>query len=173
MTDSTPDFIKEEEFNRAVAEWSVQTRNKMRRNAPVGKDSLPDSEKLVFTKASVKKYYGVAGKIQFTFERHGVFVHYGVGRGYVHEGNRVIRGRRLDGNERSAARREGHTREEVQKMKHAYTSGGAVKRTAVDWFDIEIRTGIGRLADIAQNYHGDKALEGMLRQMDKALIEKR
>jgi hypothetical protein len=173
MTNSTPDLITEGEFNRAVAEWTVQTRNKMRRNAPIGLDSRIDSEKLVFTKASVIKYHDVAGRVKFSIERHGVFVHYGVGRGYVREGNRVIRGRTLERNERYAAYREGHSREEVQKMKHAYTSGGPPKRTAVDWFDIEIKEGFGSLADITQEFYGDRALAGMLLQVDTALIEKK
>jgi hypothetical protein len=173
MTNSTPNLITEEEFNRAVKDWSIQIRNKIRYNAPIGKDSLPDNKKLVFTKAFVKEYHGVSGKIQFSFERHGVFVHYGVGRGYVREGNQLKRGRRLDQNERSEAYRRGYKTKEVRKMKHADASGGPINRTAVDWFDVEIKAGIRRLADIAQDFYGDKVLEGMLKQMDKALIEKK
>ncbi|MDR2086107.1 MAG: hypothetical protein LBP72_02915, partial [Dysgonamonadaceae bacterium] len=172
MTNTTPNLIKEEEFNREVKEWSIRTRNKIRRNAPIGTDSLSDEEKLIFTQSSVRKKYGTTNKVQFSFARHGVFVHYGVGRGYIREGNQVKRGRKLNMSERLNALKSGKTEKEIQKMKHTYAAG-TIKRTPVDWFDVEIKTGIAQLADIAQNFYGDKVLDNMLIQMDKALIEKK
>ncbi|MDR1339017.1 MAG: hypothetical protein LBK58_03055 [Prevotellaceae bacterium] len=172
MTDSTPNFITESQFNQAVNNWSIRIRDKMRRNAPVGEDSLPDDEKLAFIKSSVRENYGTASKIQFSFERHGVFVHYGVGRGYVHQGNQVVRGRKLNKTERLEKYNQGHTRSSVDKMKHGYASG-AIKRRPVDWFDVEIRRGIKDLANIAQEFYGDKVLSSLLKQIDKAIIEKK
>jgi hypothetical protein len=41
--------------------------------------------------ARIGKKLGVAELVSFSFERHGVFVHKGVGRGYELQGNSVIR----------------------------------------------------------------------------------
>ena len=38
-----------------------------------------------------KQNYGVIDRATFTFERHGVFVHKGVGRGYQMQGGMVVR----------------------------------------------------------------------------------
>jgi len=42
-------------------------------------------------KSLTKKSYGVIDRVTYTFERHGVFVHKGVGRGYKMQGGMVIR----------------------------------------------------------------------------------
>jgi hypothetical protein len=172
MADPTPYLMTEAEFNQKIKDWSIQTRNKIRRNAPTGTDNLPDNEKLSFTQASVRKNYGTADKITFKFERHGVFVHYGVGRGYVRQGNQVVKGRKLNEGERTEKLKKGYTRKTVAKMKYADDVSGQIKRTPVDWFDVEIRVGIKKLADIAQEFYGDKVLEKILSQIDKAVIHK-
>ncbi|NQU33711.1 MAG: hypothetical protein HQ521_10790, partial [Bacteroidetes bacterium] len=41
--------------------------------------------------ARLGKKIGVSELVSFSFERHGVFVHKGVGRGYELQGNAVIR----------------------------------------------------------------------------------
>jgi hypothetical protein len=41
--------------------------------------------------ARIGKKLGVAELVSFSFERHGVFVHKGVGRGYEINGNAVVR----------------------------------------------------------------------------------
>lgn len=42
-------------------------------------------------KSVTKKSYGVIDRVTYTFERHGVFVHKGVGRGYEMQGGMVVR----------------------------------------------------------------------------------
>jgi hypothetical protein len=171
MSDPTPNFITEDQFNQAVKDWSVKTRDRIRRRAPVGIDSLPDEKKLIFTKESIHKNHGTINKVTFSFERHGVFVHYGVGRGYVRSGNAVVRGRKLNQAERKGKYAR-YSAKEVAKMK-IIGAQGAIKRVPVDWCDIEIKTGIKALSDIAQGFYGDHVLKNLLRQMDKALIEKK
>jgi hypothetical protein len=174
MTDSTPHLTKTEKFNQEVREWSIRTRNKMRRNAPVGLDSRADDEKLsIGTEYKIHKAYGVAKRVTFDFPDHGIYVHYGVGNGYVREGGSLKRGRKLSRIERLNRYSQGHSAKQVAKMRHVYSSSLAINRTPVDWFDVEIRVGIQQLADLAQEYYGDRAMNEMLRQMKRSLIEKK
>ena len=172
MPDSTPNLITEAQFNQAVGEWAIRTRDRIRRNAPVGYDSLPDNEKLVYTQSSTSGKHGVVNAVKFSFERHGVFVHYGVGNGYVRKGNQIVRGRRATAEEKEQKLKRGYTRKEAGKWKIAYTSG-PIMRKPVDWFDVEIRTGIKELADVAQAFYGDKAMKKLLEMINRATIEKK
>lgn len=169
---ATQNLITVEQFNKAVQDWSISIRNKARKNAPIGLDSLSDGDKLSFTKSFVNKDKGVAEVVKFDFDRHGVFVHYGVGRGYIREGDQIVRGRRATTEEQSQKLKRGYSRKEAAKMKIAYASG-EIKRKAVDWIDVEIRTGIKDLAEIAQEFYGDKALEKVLEMVGRATIEKK
>lgn len=46
--------------------------------------------------ASTRKQYGVINSVSIKFERHGVFVHKGVGRGYEMKGGVIIRTAKSD-----------------------------------------------------------------------------
>ena len=86
--------------NEAVSKWESMVQRKLRDRTSVfmhGKEgtinrpgrierNLNDS-----IKSLTKKSYGVIDRVTYTFERHGVFVHKGVGRGYEMQGGMVIR----------------------------------------------------------------------------------
>lgn len=160
MGNTTPKLVTPEEFNIKLRSWTANTRSRMKSHAPVGsgKDwKGRESAKLDISVASRTKRYGLEiGKIAFLFEQHGVFVHYGVGRGYVRQGGSVIRGG------------------EDKKGNRIASKSNGMNRKPNDWFDVEIKRGFNNLADITQEYYGDKAMENLLRELDKnkMLIQK-
>jgi len=164
MNDQTPNFITESEFNDKVKGWAISTRGRMAANAPVygGKESSTRTEKKLAQSISfgVKYGFGSASRIQFQFERHGIFVHYGVGRGYIKTGNSVVRGYITKLKRKKA-------------VKHISPQGGGMNRHPVDWFDVEIRTGLKGLADITQEFYGDLAMRNILDKLDKFLIHRK
>ena len=166
MEDSTPKLITEDQFNESVRNWTIPIRSRMVMNAQTktqgkGKGTSYSNIKTRVrevplassVKYSVLKKYGVASRVRFSFPRQGVYLHYGVGRGYIRSGNSIQRGFKNQ-----------------PKNPKAY---GSFKRTPVDWFDVEIRMGINKLADIVQEFYGDEAMREILDQYDKALIEKK
>jgi hypothetical protein len=96
---TVPGFDSKEQ-NQAVSKWASMVQRRLRDRTSVfvhGKDgtisrpgrierNLNDS-----IKSLTKKSYGVIDRVTYTFERHGVFVHKGVGRGYEMQGGMVIR----------------------------------------------------------------------------------
>ena len=91
--------------NEAVSKWASMVQRRLRDRTSVfvhGKDgtisrpgrierNLNDS-----IKSLTKKSYGVIDRVTYTFERHGVFVHKGVGRGYEMQGGMVVRTAKLE-----------------------------------------------------------------------------
>lgn len=160
MENYTPKLITEGQFNESIRNWTVITRRKMRTNIQSsikqnskewkGRKSKKLSQSISYR---FRTQFGSIASIRYSFERHGVFLHYGVGRGYVRSGNTVTRGKRTGNNSKDI-------------------SNGAINRTPVDWFDVEIKTGLKTLADITQEYYGDLALKSILYQSNKALIQK-
>lgn len=159
MEDSTPKLITEDQFNESVRNWTVVTRRKMRTN--IQSDTKQDSKEWKGRKSKklsqsifyrFRKQFGSISSIRYSFERHGVFLHYGVGRGYKKMGNSIYR---------------------VKKRKSGnYEVNGDIKRKQIDWFDVEIRTGLSKLAYAAQEYYGDEALRKILGNSTKFLIER-
>lgn len=153
MQDTTPTLITPEQFNLNVKGWSVSVRSKMLSNAPKssGKSSEqrkePKLTKSLVAKIKVDKDTNAVDRVIFTFARHGVFIHYGVGRAYKREGNVVVK----------------------TSKKH----DKSFRRKPVDWFDIEVRTSMPKLANIVQEYYGDWAMNELLSKMDKSLISKK
>jgi hypothetical protein len=149
MTNTTPNLIDTKTFNNQVRGWTVKVRSRMKNNAPssdrVSGDKLKNALSYKLIRAAKEPE---VDRIKFQFPRHGVFVHYGVGRGYARVGNSVV------------SRKGG-------------SAMGTVKRTPNDWFDVEIRSGLRDLALIAQEYYGDWALNDMLQKMEKFTIQKR
>jgi len=178
MEDSVPKLLTVEEFNNEVRDWSFSVKRKSignlssktkgdskewkKRSSPHLKNSIDDI---------YKQFNSEVVGVGFNFEKHGVFIHYGVGRGYIKEGNRVVRGRKLNDAERNVQRKRGYKNKEINEMR--ISGDGSINRKPIDWFDVEIRTGIGKLADIAQGYHGDKAMKRILDTWKKLKIDKK
>lgn len=157
MNNSTPDTIKENEFNAKVKGWVITTRATMASNIPFGdaEDATRRKEQHLLPSLDYKlnTYYGAINRIRYRFSRHGVFVHYGVGRGYIRSGNSVIRG--------------SHNPKAIVNVRTGFN------RKPVDWFDGPLKNKFPQLADITQEYYGDKALERLLSMIERATITKK
>jgi len=94
-----------EQQNKIVKQWIPKVRRALRTSArrfPEGKPrgfvtrgkksgfSRTEGKLAQSIKSKTKKSYGAVEMISFTFERHGVFVHKGVGRGYPVSGSAII-----------------------------------------------------------------------------------
>jgi len=150
MQNTTPTLITSQQFNDQVRGWTISTRQRMAANAPQssGEDSPFRKEPRLAAALShtIRKTEDISSRIKYQFPRHGVFVHYGVGRGYIRRGNTVTRSPR------------------------SRTTG--FNRQPDDWFDVEIRDNMPALATIAQEFYGDWALDDMLSKIEKFTIQR-
>src|SRR5665648_1051861 len=89
-----------QEQNEAVSKWSSMVQRRLRQSLQQfnnGKNSTVQrpgrSERMLRTSlnSKTKQNYGVIDRVSVQFERHGVFVHKGVGNGYKMQGGTVIR----------------------------------------------------------------------------------
>lgn len=162
MENSTPKIMTVDEFNEKVSGWSVTTRSRLASSAPVFSGERSKSEKDETLQSSIrtskKKQFGEIVGVGFGFARHGIYVNYGAGRGQG--GTKGSKWRNKD--------------DEMMKTKSK--SLGLMNtrnRHAVDWFDGNIRMGLKELADIAQEYYGDKAMRELLDKIDKFTVSKK
>ena len=163
-----PETITVSEFNKQVKDWTkkVQSRAKSRlRDATTGDSSGRGLRSIT---PSYKYDYGELFSTGFHFSYYLVFIHYGVGRGYVRKNGTVVRGRR-DDNTKFMTYRNGIP---AETWKSYENDKRPVRRFGFDWMDIEIRNNLEKLADIAVAYHGDKAAKEVMQQATKLLIDK-
>lgn len=161
MQNSNPNYISVDEFNNNIRRWTLSTRGKMRTNINTSKkadskDSISRNTKKLDKSITykLKKDKGEVIRIRYSFEKHGIYLHYGVGRGYVKNGSSVTRGIRVS-------------------KKTLISKAGAINRKPKDWFDKEIKNNLSHLANVVQEYHGDKALKEFTKSNTKALISKK
>ena len=97
-TSLTNTEVKEQ--NEAVSKWSSMVQRRLRQSLQQfnnGKNSTVQrpgrSERMLRTSlfSKTKQNYGVIDRVSIQFERHGVFVHKGAGKGYKMQGGTVIR----------------------------------------------------------------------------------
>jgi len=84
--------------------------------------------------------YGQIDGIGYKFERHGVFVHKGVGRGYIIVGGIVVRGHKPSRAEKEYAKAQNR---EAQNI----ILSGPIRRQPADWFNIIMDQNVPELAD--------------------------
>ena len=111
--------------------------------------------------------------IGFNFRRYGVFVAYGVGRGWIRQGGAVVRGSRVKkGSDlEKQLRSKGYSRKDIS----SYVVGGSSSsegRKPVDWFDSVLLSHMEELAAIAQEYYGEYCLEEIGNMFNRATIQK-
>lgn len=121
-------------------------------------------------------------RIAFKFKQYGVFVHYGVGRGYTRINGVVVRGYNLYNRKkrpwrsadiRQALIKKGYSNKEIQGYKIPFINGSfSVLRKPVDFIDGVINQHITELADISGEYYGDKAFKKILETFNKLKIQK-
>ena len=85
--------ISAEKFNSKVSEWGEKVKSRSL-GTLVAKTTVYSGNLRKRLASAVKKGKddGVAQSVAFKFLRYGVFVAYGVGNGYIHQGGAVVRG---------------------------------------------------------------------------------
>lgn len=89
-----------QEQNEAVSKWASMVQRRLRdrtsyfvhgKHGTTNRPGRTEKNLGDSIRSITKKSYGVIDRVTYTFERHGVFVHKGVGRGYKMQGGMVIR----------------------------------------------------------------------------------
>ncbi len=100
MVQSKPDIATAEEQNEAINKWASMVQVYMKsaiavlshgKEGTVSKPGRSEKKLENSLRTRTKLEYGAITSLTFLFERHGVFVHKGVGRGYKMQGGMVIR----------------------------------------------------------------------------------
>lgn len=167
--------MTQDEFNAAVTAWgekvAAASKGKLQASVKVWPSG---GHKPLARSVGAKRYddkdTGEAKGIGFKFAKHGIYVHYGVGRGYVYSNGTVVRAQRIRKGDALWHQHlaKGFTRKEIAKK---YVAGsGEIRRKPVDWLDSVLKSSIGELADIVGEYHGDKAMKQVLEVLDRATI---
>ena len=148
---STNDFNPQEQ-NDAVMRWASMVQRYLRGAAVLltqGKEGtitrpgrterkLEDS-----IRTQNRKTYGVITGQSFIFERHGVFVHKGVGRGYKIQGGMVQRTAKVE----SPSTRQTLSRNDRKREREPY-----------EWFNPVIQQSLPELANELANINADAAV---------------
>ena len=142
------DFMRQ---NEIVRSWSADVQKKLKQSARQftrGKSGMVtrktpgggqrDEDKLVRSiRRRVMYKHGISQGCSFRIERHGVFVHKGVGRGYeIVSGSMVVR-------------------------RTAKSPPGDRIRTAKDWFNPIIEANVPQLADDVARVNADAAVNAL------------
>ena len=111
--------------------------------------------------------------VGFKFQRYGVFVAYGVGRGWIRQGNVVVRGSRVKkGSELEAQlRSKGYSKKDIRD--YVVGGSGGEGRKPVDWFDSVLMQHVDELGNIAAEYYGDYGMERLLEMVNRMTIRKK
>ena len=108
--------------------------------------------------------------VGFNFPLHGVFLHYGVGRGWVRSGGAVVRGSRVkkDSELWHQLKKRGYSRTEIRG--YIVSGKGGKQRKPLDWHDGVLRAHVEELADVATEYYGEDSLGKVSEMMDRMTI---
>ena len=112
--------------------------------------------------------------MSFRFERYGVFVHYGVGRGYIRENGMLKRGYRTlrSKSESQKLYKKGVSLSDIRYSK-TIISENEIKRNPVDWLDSYISQNFRTLAQLAGEFYGDMAMRQVLNEYSRLKIDKK
>ena len=176
-------LMTEAEFDVQLRKWADNVQSlseKTLRAGTHGSGKLEES--LIHYVDAMKDKKG--RHIAFRFEPYGVFRQYGAGRGWVVvngvpvPGYRVVslKDRSKPKNWGSAAKQMlslGYRRPDVSNAKQHRNTPIKKERTPLDWLDGRIQASFGQLANIAQQYWGDIALQALDQQLQKVKIVKK
>lgn len=144
-----PQEIGIEEYNKRVTAWGSALGSKIRMAirslTTKGKGDLLKSLRL-----KTAKWYGEVDKLSYHFVRHGVFVHKGVGRGYIMQGGVVVRGYK-PGKVLKAAMVTAN-----RSVPSKILKPGEVNRKPAEWFNPVVNENIEGLADMIAEMDADR-----------------
>jgi hypothetical protein len=147
-----PNEISLDDYNRKITEWGESTGRKIRDSISMltskGKGALLRSLRL-----KTGKWYGEVDRLAYHFDRHGVFVHKGVGRGYAMVGGKVMRV--------SGSLQVKFLKEYARNKNRTYNPkpvNGTMERKPVEWFNPVLTRNIDKLADMVAEMNADRAV---------------
>jgi len=156
------------QFNLMVKRWSAMVRRKLYGSVLRFRNGKPGAVTRGLERGSGRTeyklkdnlsykpgyYYGQIDSVSYRFERHGVFVHKGVGRGYIMSGGVVVRGHKpskeLIKYAKAQNRAVGNT-----------ILSGPVRRQPADWFNIIMDKNVPELADKVAKLNADAAVNAL------------
>ena len=145
-----PETITSEQWNGKVNDWTSNVGTKIR-GAIQASDRKGKGKLLSSFREKTYKRGEEIDRISFIFERHGVFWHKGVGRGYIMVAGGVVRGMRP---KKQVVE---YGKKKNRKVGPVLLSGG-INRHPVGWFNPIIRSNIAGLADIVAEISADQAI---------------
>ena len=172
------------EFNGQVNEWALQVVRAARQTLQSETHGSGQLANWLSKYVDRKKDGDAVYKVKFQFDRYGVFRAYGAGRGYVVMNGQIVRGFRVR-SDREIKRRQwnqlaaeefkkGATVREINTMKvYRGSDGQSILRSRLDWIDVHVRSRIDQLADLCQEFYGDKAAEQILKYLGNVTIVKK
>ena len=167
--------MTESEYELQLNQWAIEAKSQMSGILKSGTHGKGYSAKSL--KVQVRDNRKTGGHwIGFKFPKYGVFVHYGVGRGWVRQGGTVVRGSRVKKNSElwHQLRKRGYQTKEIGKYATSTKniSKAGKERKPLDWFDSVLKARINELADIATEYYGDYSVEKLGEMLERMTIKK-
>jgi hypothetical protein len=145
-----PIEISTEEYNKRIAAWTTSTGMKIRA-AIKSLTSKGKGDLLRSLQGKNDRRFGDIDRIAYHFVRHGVFLHKGVGRGYIMSGGTVIRGYK-PGKVMTAM-----ALNKNREVKPVILSG-AINRKPIEWFNPVVQSSVEKLADIIAEMRADQVV---------------
>lgn len=146
-----PKEISPDEYNARVSKWGsdvgTKIRNSIRTLTTKGKGDLLKSLRM-----KTRKDYGEIDRIGYAFNHYGVFVHKGVGRGYIMEAGVVKRGYK-PGKVITAAALNSN-----RAVRSKVLTGGTINRKPKPWLNPVIDENIEKLADMIAEMRAGNAV---------------
>ena len=148
-----PPAVTADEFNQRGKQWGDTVRSRSL-GTLVAETQVYSGNLRSRLKSAVNasRDDGLAHAVAFKFLRYGVFVAYGVGNGYIRLNGKVVRG---------------------SHDPNRHVPPGPIHRRPIDWLDKNVDNNIQDLADIAADYYGDQAAQGVLDQLNRVTIAKK
>ena len=150
------------EQNEYVQKWSSKVVRRMKNTTRQFTKGKAGAYSVIKTKRTeekltqslnyrIGKEYGLVEYVGIRLERHGVFVHKGVGRGYIMENGVVKRGIRPDKQTKMYAKAKGRDAPVI-------ASNAPIRRKPVEWFNPVLDQMMPELADKLAEINADAAL---------------
>ena len=184
MANNNDSLMTADKFNEKMSEWGLKVSTQAKAvieasthsDAPRFRDGSKNKKLSTTVESKVKiGPDGWAKWIGFSFIRSGIWLAYGVGRGWVMQNGQLVQGSRVKkgGQLYMNLKKKGYSGKDMRKyVVRDKNRINAKPRTPVDWLDHVIKNNMQEVADINGEYFGDKAAEKILESFDRMTIRK-
>jgi hypothetical protein len=148
-----PTLANTSKYNAEVKGWGLLLMTLFRMNITQLKKTEGTSDLAGSLKLKTKTDFGEIDRLSLSFERHGVFFHKGVGRGYKIIGGKVMRIASNSKMIRDYAEAKGRS------SGPSVITASTLKRQPREWFNPALEQHIQQLIDIVANYRADQAVD--------------